>query len=241
MEQLSRPYQIALIALVGVVLVWFVALRHHGQSPPGTTATQTAAISKPATQASPATATPVYKGAAPGVEGLTRAIRKAHEAVATSQQNAHTMERKASEASGERSASASPAPSHRASPTTEAPTPSKASPKHHQSSSPPVSPAEQVTRELAQGKTVMLLFWNSKSVDDRAVRVQLRLAQHALGRKVAVHEASASQIGMFGQVTQDVRVNETPTILIISPKRLVTPLIGLTDAFSIRQAVSEAR
>lgn len=243
MTQLSRPYQVALIALVGITMVWFVALRHHGESSPGTTATQTAQVSKPAPQTSPATATPVYKGPAPGVEGLTRAIRKAHQAVATSQQNAHALETKSAEASGEQPTSASPAASaghHGVSPTTSR-TPGAALPQRQQGAGAKLSPADQVTRELQQGRTVLLLFWNSQSVDDRAVRTQLRRVQHALGRAVAVHEASAGQIGLFGQITQDVRVTETPTILIINPRRMVTPLIGLTDAFAIRQAINEAQ
>ena len=87
---------------------------------------------------------------------------------------------------------------------------------------------------------MILMFWNSKAVDDIAVHKQLELAKRALGHKVVIHDASAKQIGIFGQVTQDVTVYQTPTILIINHKRLVTTLTGFTDAFSIRQAVREA-
>src|ERR1700720_1730825 len=102
MAQLSRPYQIALgvVALLG--LVWVMALRGHGSNPsepsPASPAKSTPAPTA-ASEAKPAAApTPVYHGAAPGVEGLTRAIAKAHGAVATSQQNAQQLQGKSAQA-----------------------------------------------------------------------------------------------------------------------------------------------
>src|ERR1700684_234783 len=108
MAQLSRPYQIALGVIVVLGLIWAVALRGHASSPsepvptspsasiPTTTASNTSAAAEAKAAAAP---TPIYHGAAPGVEGLTRAIAKAHGAVATSQQNARQLQSKSSEAS----------------------------------------------------------------------------------------------------------------------------------------------
>jgi hypothetical protein len=250
MEQLSRPFQIALIAVIGLSMVWFVALRKHGSTSPSTpaavTTAPTPAPSAAAEAQDEATPTHVYHGAATGVEGLTRAIRKAHEAVGTSQQNAATLEHKSAEASSEapaaNTASGSSSPSKSSTRST-ATSPVKhtikiaaTTHKHNASSS-----AVEVQREIALGDTVILLFWNPKAVDDVAVHKQLALAEHALGHKVIVHSASAKQIGIFGQVTQDVTVYQTPTILIINRKKLVTTLTGFTDAFSITQAVREAQ
>lgn len=100
MTQLSRPYQIALLALALLVLVWFVALHGHapssgsgsasGSSPSSAvTATAPSAAAQAKAAAAP---TGVYHGPAPGVEGLTRAIDRAHGAVAQSQQEAHRVE-----------------------------------------------------------------------------------------------------------------------------------------------------
>jgi hypothetical protein len=82
MAQLSRPYQIALAATVLLALVWFVALRPHSSSS-SSTAVASAPVSTPAPAASK-----VYHGAAPGVEGLTRDVNRAHGAVAASQHQA---------------------------------------------------------------------------------------------------------------------------------------------------------
>ena len=89
MAQISRPFQIAALALVLFVAVWFVALHGHSStSGSGSSAPSTPPHSAAAQAQKAAAPTPVYHGAAPGVSGLTRAIDKAHGAVATSQQNA---------------------------------------------------------------------------------------------------------------------------------------------------------
>jgi hypothetical protein len=88
---------------------------------------------------------------------------------------------------------------------------------------------------------VLLFFWNSRSVDDVAVQKQLQLVRHALGSKISIHQASPSQVGSFGGATQNVRVYETPTILIINRHEQITTLTGFEDAFGITQAVKQAR
>jgi hypothetical protein len=118
MAQVSRPYQIGLAAVAVLALVWFVALRGHGASSSEPSAP--GAPSKPSASAAHGTGaangssaaaqeraagapSKVYHGAAPGVEGLTRDIAKAHGAVATSQRSAAELRQKSSQASGEAS------------------------------------------------------------------------------------------------------------------------------------------
>jgi hypothetical protein len=103
MTHISRPFQIALAALVLFLAVWFVALRGHSSgvetsgsssSSGGTSAASTpSSSSSSSAQSAPGGGTPaskggVYHGSAPGVEGLSRAIQRARGAVAQSQQNA---------------------------------------------------------------------------------------------------------------------------------------------------------
>ena len=47
MTQISRPFQIALAALVLIVAVWFVALRGHSSSGSSSEASTTSAVSSP--------------------------------------------------------------------------------------------------------------------------------------------------------------------------------------------------
>jgi hypothetical protein len=278
MTQLSRPFQIALLALAMFALVWFVALRGHsgGSSPrsPASAVTPTPAAASGAQKA--ATPTPVYHGSAPGVEGLTRAIAKAHGAVAQSQQNAKQLEEKSAQASNSASASAvagarrtpsasatSVAPKSSARPSTRKAArgagDSRTSGSHR-------IPARQALVETAlkQGKIALVLFWNKKGADDVAVHDELRLLEafHHLIRqvagvpevrkllklegldwagKIAVFEATSNQVTSFGAFTRNVQVYQTPTLLIINRHGQTTTLTGLTDYYSIQQAIAEAR
>src|SRR2546421_5070815 len=96
MAQLSRPYQVALAAIVLLAAVWLLALRGHSSG--GGESTSTPAP-KPSTSTRPGAPYTPYKGSAPGVAGLTRAIQKAHGAVAQSERNAKRLEERSAQAS----------------------------------------------------------------------------------------------------------------------------------------------
>jgi hypothetical protein len=262
MAQLSRPYQIALAAVAVLGLVWAVALRSHGSNPgePALTSSVTSTPAKSASSAGTtagtkgtAGTTKIYHGAAPGVEDLTRAIAKAHGAVAASQQNAHQLERRSSEASGEsQSANAAKSVAAAKSSTskqnsivasagahkTVTRTHSHRTVKAHVGRSPR---QVQVETELAHGKTVMLVFWTPRSSVDREVLAQADALAGGSRGKVAVHAALPSQVDLFGSITEVVHVYQTPTILIVNRRGVVSTLTGLTDVFSLEQAVREAR
>ncbi|HEY2283647.1 MAG TPA: hypothetical protein VGH60_08880 [Solirubrobacteraceae bacterium] len=254
MTQLSRPFQIALVTLVLFVLVWFAALHRRTTTSGGGSGSSPAASSAPAKPSAAAEAkaaaapTRVYHGAAPGVEGLTRAIDRAHGAVAQSQHEAHRVETSEPSTSATSTAntghasvpstSAARAPAH---PAPVAPTHAAPPTIKHPAAKARVSVQATVEHELQQGKTVLILFWNRHGSDDLAVHNALPAVQHALGSKVAVHYASAGQVGAFGTVTHAVRVTQTPTLLIVNPHGQATVLTGLTDAFAIQQAVAESR
>jgi hypothetical protein len=258
MAQLSRPYQIALIAVLGFAMAWFLVLRNHNpssSSEPTTSAPPPSHVAKTSAQRA---SSHVNHLAGTPIAGLTRAVHKAHEAVGDTQRTDQRLQSRSAQASGEAPSS----PAHaKSAPSVSAVTrtstashtqPSSATHTPSAAAHPAPSPtsqhantgsprAVQLEGELARGKTVLLLFWNPKSVDDRAMQQQLRSAAHALGSKVAVHQASASEVDAFGSLTQRVHVAQTPTILIINPHEQVSTLTGFTDSFVIRQAVAEAQ
>jgi hypothetical protein len=292
MAHLSRPFQIALVAFGLLVAVWFFALRGHSStSSPGSAATVAAPTPAPSASAQAqkaAAPTSVYHGPAPGVGGLTRALAKAHGAVATSQQNAKQLEQKSAQASSSpspapsasptggqaapsstpRSAAVTPAPHGNAvkSSTTPATPAAGSSTGSEARSGPNRTPARQalVERALKEGKIAVVLFWNPKGADDVAVRNELRLLEAVhhlirpfagvpavrqrltrsgleLDKKFAAFVASAKQVTSFGTITRGVQVYGTPTLLVINKRGQVTTLTGLTDAYSIEQAIDEAR
>ena len=254
MANISRPFQIALAAVVLLAGVWLFALQGHSQS-----SSQGGSGSSPAAspQSPAAKSTTVYHGSAPGVAGLTGDIAKAKGAVATSQQNAHELESKSSAASSTggtsaatsgpaASASSATATSHAASGSAGAAgsPPSKAPPaKPHSAKTSPSAAAirqKQVEAALAAGNVVVVLFWNSKGADDVADAAAVRALSKGSG-KTAVMVAKAGEVAAFGSITRGVQVFGTPTILVVGKRGKATVLTGLTDVFSLRQAVAQAR
>ena len=104
MQQLSRPYQIALVVLVLVAAAWFVAVGHHSSSSGGSSGSAPApsapaqASSQPSGGSAGSSTTKIYHGSAPGVEGLSKDIAKAHGAVGTSESYEHHLEEKSANA-----------------------------------------------------------------------------------------------------------------------------------------------
>jgi hypothetical protein len=247
MAQLSRPYQAALILIAVLALAWFTVLRAHvststggSSSPPASTSTSAKIGS---TQSNQGKSTPIYHGAAPGLQGLSRDINRAHETLGASETEAHKIEG-GSSSGAQVTKSAQPAAPAAAAPSTHAPTTtvqhSSASPAPHSSHGATASRAGTVGAQLKRGKTVLLLFWKPSSAADQAVHSQVQAASRSLKGKVAVDYAKAGEVGSFGTVTRDISVLQTPTLLVIDRKGLATTITGLTDAFSIEQAVREA-
>lgn len=270
MSQISRPFQIALLAVAVLGAAWlFVFQPHSSSNAPSSSSAAVVSTPPPSASASAAakaagSASKIYHGSAPGVQGLTRAIARAHEAVATSQQNAKTLEQKASVTKSAASAPAksSPSSSGRSTSTPASKGHAPGAANHARPSVP--SGQRSVEAELAQGNVVVVLFWNPSGAEDEVVHRELQLLQSIhrrvqpyagrplvkrllkafgfeLDKKIAVNVASASQVASFGSITRGVQVYGTPTMLVIDKHGKAIVLTGLQDAFSIEQAIDEAR
>jgi hypothetical protein len=245
MAQISRPFQIALAVVVLFAGVWLFALQgrftssSNGSSGSSAPASSASSSSPAPVSASSATAKPVahahargasshiYHGSAPGLEGLTRDVSRAHEAVAkigASPQTAAKPDTKTSSAVPSSAARGTSTAKHTGAVT--------------------LTGQRSVEAELKQGDVVLLLFWNHNGTDDVVVHRALQQV-HAAARNprqpIAVQEASASQVASYGSVTRGVQVNATPTLFVINKKGQALVLTGVQDAFSIEQAISEAR
>ncbi|HEY1688820.1 MAG TPA: hypothetical protein VGF95_08140 [Solirubrobacteraceae bacterium] len=255
MSQLSRPYQIALLVVLVFAAAWFVVLKpHHPGGGESSAATTPPAVSPPAQSDTGGSSAPsavaqekaaakpshVYKGPVPGLHGLTRDVRKAHEAVGTTQRKDQEIQRAANHVG---TAQQGASGKHASAPAKSDPTsstPHAGTPPQSQTSGRGGSRAVQVSRQLHEGRTVLLLFWNPQASADVSVHKQVQAVSRSLGHKVAASYARPREVGSFGTVTRDVTVNQTPTLLLINPKGEVNTLTGLTDAFAIKQAIEEA-
>jgi hypothetical protein len=213
MSRLSRPYQIALGAIALLAVVWLLALRPHKSSSgeeSATSSTPTSTTSK----AKPSLPT------APGVAGLTRAIEKAHGAVAQSEQNAKQLQQKSAEASSPTAstpgdtatagARARTPRTHAAPGSTKSSTPSRSHASAGTAAKPHPSPSARgalsgellVNKMLTRGYTVALLFWNPESSEDGFVHAQLQLLLAA--------ERGFHRVSVGGRELGDASVVEEP-------------------------------
>jgi hypothetical protein len=198
MAQISRPFQIALGAVVLFAVVWFVALNGHGSSSGSTPVASTPAPTLPST--------PSAKPA-PGsthIEGMTRAVAHAREAVAASQRAADKSANSSAEAPsqgasatsssttvttkhGAAGASTTVVTKHAVAGGASATVATKhvVTPAPHKVAASAI-PAQQaaVESELKRGEVAVILFWNKKGADDVAVHRELELLKalhHVLG------------------------------------------------------------
>lgn len=239
MAQVSRPFQIAIAAAAVLGAVWLFALRGHSSS--------TESPSAPAPSASS------HSPSAPGVEGLTKAVEKAHGAVATSERNASELQQRSDQASNPSSSSASGA-----GPVSTQHTPASSAPASGSRTVTPASPSSKsrssgaqgaaasvaaqrlhaIEARLARGGVVVVLFWNPRGSEDISVH---HVLQRLSVRNSSIYELPPGQVASLGPLTKVIQIFQTPTLFVLGPDRQVHILTGLTDSFALQQTISEAR
>jgi hypothetical protein len=261
MAQLSRPYQIGLVAIALLAAAWLLLFQGHHSSnasesssapPPAPTRTVKAPTAAPKAPSHRTAGQATGSGSASSLGAYGHAIEKARGAVATSQKNAKELDTKSAQASStststpsSNAAGSTTASSHAKStaPSTSAATPTKETHTTTKSSAGAGSavPTRQRTVEaqLKSGRIALIFFWNPSGSDDRAVHRALASLPHSL--RFAIDEARPSEVASFGVITRGVQVFGTPTLLIANGKGQITTLTGLQDSFTIAQAIREAR
>ena len=221
MSQISPPLRILLIGSVVFLAAWFAFLRPGGGS-------DTASAPAPAATTVPAKDPNAATSSAPGA-----AVQSAAKAAATT-------EAAQAAASGE-SAPATSAPSTAG---TTAAAPSAPAPKAGTSSAKKADVANaslplSVAKAMASKKVMVLLFWNPKAADDKAVRRAVKgLGSHK--GKVAVHVANVKDVARYAPITRGVDVQQAPSVVVVDRKLQAELLTGYVDRQTIQQSVSDA-
>jgi len=260
-SQVSRPMQIALLAAVAFAGVWFVALRPKPVPPPGTPA---AAPAKPAVAPGAAglgRAVDKAKGAAAVAtdRGLANSDNPAPAAGSSASPQAATP---APSTSG----SSSTSPAGAAASAKQAPVTGPGGITYRYDALPsstagvatlgalqaarligviPPGAARNgslpypVRQGLARHKVIVLLFWRRGSADDAAVRKAVAGVNRHNG-KVVVTIAPVTRVGAYTPVTRGVRVEETPTVIVVDGKRKAKMIVGYVDRATIDQAIVDA-
>lgn len=182
MDQISPPFRIALVALLGVCALWFTVLKPKdpaAQAPPAPSVTAPAAATPATTRSTPA--------AAPDASA------------------------------------------------------SKAAPRARTAAAPKAAPADRTApllRALDRKQAVVLLFWNPRGIEDRAVHRAVGAVTRRDGR-VLVKSVPVAAVGRYEAITRGVKVLESPTVLVIGPDRKVKPIVGYTITGEVDQAVAD--
>jgi hypothetical protein len=98
---------------------------------------------------------------------------------------------------------------------------------------------QPVAKALRHNKVLVLLFWNKKSADDKAVHAALAHVDRWDGR-VSVQSASIKKISKYGRIARGVDVEQSPTVVVVDPSLRADTLVGYVDSDTIDQAVVDA-
>jgi hypothetical protein len=97
----------------------------------------------------------------------------------------------------------------------------------------------RVAKALDAKKTVVILFWNKGGVDDRSVKSSVDRLPRQRG-KTAIFTDKVANLSSYTRITAAASVNQTPALVIVSPKGQAEVLNGWYDFQTIRQYVRNA-
>jgi hypothetical protein len=101
------------------------------------------------------------------------------------------------------------------------------------------NPSAPLLRAIDDKRAVVLLFWNRKGSEDRAVRRAVD-ATSRRGGDVVVKVAAVKDVARYGAITRGAQVLQSPTVLVLAPGRKARPIVGFTTTGEIDQAVGDA-
>ena len=213
-SQISVPMRIALGVTLAFLAIWLVALRP--KSPPST---------------------PNVPPPAPGAQSAPgQAAATAQEAVGASQQSAQAHEAAAGAATEQSGTAGSPAASAEQQTGTK---PGPAIDVEQAADDNVPAPTLDVLRDVSRGKVAVLLFWDRKLSDDRAVHSAVKGLSRR-GGKVAVHTAPVAKLARYEAITRGVPVITSPTVLIIDRAGRARSVGGLSVPGELEELVGKA-
>ena len=229
MSQISPPIRILLVCAVAFLAAWMLFLRPSTET------------GDPAAEAPvPAAVTPVDAGGDQANSAAGKVVEQANDAAAATDARVERLA-DGTETPTDAGSAANAVP---ADPTATATAPKPAEGKAGDAPAKATKAAAaglplRVLRAIGDRKVVVLLFWNPKAADDKAVRKELTgVDRH--GRKVLAHATNIKKIAAYQQITRGAEVEQSPTIVVIDRDRKVETLVGYVDRTTIDQAVADA-
>src|SRR3954454_5656155 len=98
---------------------------------------------------------------------------------------------------------------------------------------------KDVRKAVLKRKVLVLLFYNNRSYDDRAVRRALAHVDH-FGGQVFVAPHWIKNVARYQAITRGVDVAQSPTIVVADANLKAETLVGYVDTDTINQAAADA-
>ena len=223
MSQISPPIRILLVAVIGLVAVYMLFLRPKTE------------------EAVPAAAAPAATTPVPAKDPGAKTESGSGEIVQSAVKRTTDANAQAKVAAGE-------TPGGLAADDTAASTTGVAAVPAAGSATSAVAPVtketlqslpKDVRRPVRNHKVVVLLFYNNRSYDDRAVRRALSKVDH-YGNQVFVDAHWIKSVSKYQAITRGVDVEQSPTIVVADRNLKAETLVGYVDTETIDQAVVDA-
>ena len=230
MSQISPPIRILLVAVIGLCAAYFLFLRPKEEAVPA--ATPAAATPVPAKD--PNAQTSSKPGAA-----VQQAVRGADNASARADQAAGgaITETETGAAAGSTTPSSTGVNTN---PVAEAPaTGTTAAPGAPVTKEALAGLPKDVRKAVRDRKVLVLLFYNNRSYDDKAVRRELRQVNR-YGNQVFVDAHWIKSVARYQLITRGAEVEQSPTVVVADKNLKSETLVGYVDHATINQAVVDA-
>ena len=235
MSQISPPIRILLVAVIGLIAVYMLFLR------PKTEEATPAAAAPAATTPVPAKDPNATTSSKPG-SAVNQAVRGADNASARA-------DAAAGGAVAETEGGTATAPGTVPGATTTVPATGAAT-TGTTTTGPSAAPApvtketlsrlpKDVRRPVAKHKVLVLLFYNNRSSDDRAVRRALSKVDR-FGGQVFVDAHWIKNVSRYQAIARGVDIEQSPTIVVADRNLKAETLVGYVDTETIEQAVVDA-
>ena len=225
MSQISPPIRILLVAVIGLIAVYMLFL-------------------KPKTEeVAPAAAAPVAATPVPAKDPNATTSSKPGSAVNQAVTGADSASARADAAAGgaiaESEGGTAPATAAGTTPATGVPASGQSVALAPVTKETLASLPKDVRRPVAKHKVLVLLFYNNRSADDRAVRRALSKV-NSYGGQVFVDAHWIKSVSRYQAITRGAAVDQSPTIVVADRNLKAETLVGYVDDKTIDQAVVDA-
>lgn len=241
MNQVSRPMQILLGAVVLFAVVWFLALRPKTVEEPVA-----------ATPATPAAAPASDAGGAAASTGLGQAVESANNAAASS--NAATAKSEAqtgeapSAAAAPAETPATPAEKTETAAADKAAAKAKVAEKKKKAAKAKRDAKQDaanavirsIQRDLKAGRAVVTLVYSPNGKEDKLLEKRIKKDINRRGGRVRTYFINVSQVGYYDGLLSGLNLSQTPSTIVIAPDNQAKVLGGVVSTERIDRLTSAA-